>query len=100
MTTQSELLAHEVYLTDRIDKYDTPSPWSGGLGSELTWRSSSRESLNHLSCVAFLSASDASIEAVKRELAKPKYGSYWLCMSFSTRFGKMPLTSRLFQYAQ
>jgi vacuolar protein sorting-associated protein 45 len=41
--------------------------------------SSSRESLNHLSCIAFLSATDASIEAVKQELAKPRYGSYQLC---------------------
>lgn len=45
----------------------------------LTGCSTSREALNHLTCVAFLSASDGSIEAVKKELAKPKYGSYYLC---------------------
>jgi hypothetical protein len=47
----------------------------------LANNSSSRESLNHLSCIAFLSATDASIDAVKQELAKPKYGSYQLCES-------------------
>ncbi|ODN73547.1 hypothetical protein L202_08045 [Cryptococcus amylolentus CBS 6039] len=62
VTTQSELLAHEVYLTDRIDN-------------------SSREPLNHLSCIAFLSPTRSSIEAVKSELAKPRYGSYWLFFS-------------------
>lgn len=45
----------------------------------LADRSVSRESLNHLTCIAFLSATDASIEAVKQELAKPRYGGYWLC---------------------
>ncbi|WRT66980.1 uncharacterized protein IL334_003945 [Kwoniella shivajii] len=62
VTTQSELLAHEVYLTDRIDNI-------------------SREPLNHLSCVAFLSPSESSIEAVKAELSKPRYGGYWLYFS-------------------
>ncbi|WWD15774.1 hypothetical protein CI109_100197 [Kwoniella shandongensis] len=62
VTTQSELLAHEVYLTDRIDN-------------------SSREALNHLSCVAFLSPTDQCIEWVKQELAKPRYGGYWLYFS-------------------
>lgn len=62
VTTQSELLAHEVYLTDRIDN-------------------TSREPLSHLSCIAFLSPTEASIEAVKAELAKPRYGSYYLYFS-------------------
>ncbi|WVQ71393.1 hypothetical protein IAR50_000927 [Cryptococcus sp. DSM 104548] len=62
VTTQSELLAHEVYLTDRIDN-------------------TSREPLNHLSCIAFLSPTRSSIEAVKSELSKPRYGSYWLFFS-------------------
>ncbi|KIR24933.1 hypothetical protein I307_06149 [Cryptococcus deuterogattii 99/473] len=62
VTTQSELLSHEVYLVDRIDN-------------------NSREALNHLSCIAFLSPSNSSIEAVKTELAKPRYGNYWLFFS-------------------
>ncbi|CAD6566648.1 MAG: vacuolar protein sorting-associated protein 45 [Tremellales sp. Tagirdzhanova-0007] len=60
--TQSELLSHEVYLTDRIDNL-------------------SREPLNHLSCIAFLSPSDQSVEWVKQELSKPRYGAYWLYFS-------------------
>ncbi|WWC69607.1 uncharacterized protein I206_103550 [Kwoniella pini CBS 10737] len=62
VTTQSELLAHEVYLTDRIDNIN-------------------REPLNHLSCIAFLSPSESSIQAVKAELTKPRYGGYWLYFS-------------------
>ncbi|KAK6902765.1 hypothetical protein I203_108024 [Kwoniella mangroviensis CBS 8507] len=62
VTTQSELLAHEVYLTDRIDN-------------------TNRDPLNHLSCIAFLSPSEASVEAVKNELSKPRYGGYWLYFS-------------------
>ncbi|OWZ59267.1 hypothetical protein C356_01026 [Cryptococcus neoformans c45] len=62
VTTQSELLSHEVYLVDRIDN-------------------NSREALNHLSCIAFLSPSNSSIEAVKSELTKPRYGNYWLFFS-------------------
>lgn len=62
VTTQSELLSHEIYLVDRIDN-------------------NSREALNHLSCIAFLSPSGSSIEAVKTELAKPRYGNYWLFFS-------------------
>jgi vacuolar protein sorting-associated protein 45 len=45
----------------------------------LTHCSVSRESLSHLSCIAFLSP--GSVEAVKAELAKPRYGGYWLCES-------------------
>ncbi|WWC85327.1 uncharacterized protein L201_000190 [Kwoniella dendrophila CBS 6074] len=62
VTTQSELLAHEVYLTDRIDNIN-------------------REPLNHLSCIAFLSPNQSSIDAVKAELSKPRYGGYWLYFS-------------------
>ncbi|KAK4689943.1 vacuolar protein sorting-associated protein 45, partial [Tremellales sp. Uapishka_1] len=62
VTTQTELLAHEVYLTDRIDN-------------------TSREPLNHLSCIAFLSPTAQSIEWVKQELVKPRYGGYWLYFS-------------------
>ncbi|KAL0250246.1 hypothetical protein I308_102419 [Cryptococcus tetragattii IND107] len=70
ITTQSELLSHEVYLVDRIDN-------------------NSREALNHLSCIAFLSPSNSSIEALKTELAKPRYGNYWLF--FSNILSKMQI---------
>ncbi|ORY25715.1 Sec1-like protein [Naematelia encephala] len=62
VTTQSELLSHEIYLTDRIDN-------------------TSREPLNHLSCIAFLSSSPQSVEWVKQELKNPRYGGYWLYFS-------------------
>lgn len=85
VTTQSELLAHEVYLTDRIDKY-VPAVHSARALSVIALsrlaadlRSTAREPLTHLSCIAFLSATDSSVEAVKAELAKPRYGGYWLC---------------------
>lgn len=70
VTTQSELLSHEVYLTDRIDKY--------AFLPELSNHSVSREALNHLSCIAFLSPSEKSVDWVKQELASPRYGGYWL----------------------
>lgn len=59
-STQSDLLTHQVYLTDRIDnprRYNMP----------------------HLKCVCFVSPSEDSLEAVQRELADPKYGEYYLC---------------------
>ncbi|WOO81057.1 Vacuolar protein sorting-associated protein 45 [Vanrija pseudolonga] len=62
VTTQSELLSHEVYLTDRIDN-------------------ASREALSHLNCIAFLAPTDRSVELIKQELAKPRYGGYWLFFS-------------------
>lgn len=33
----------------------------------------------HLNCVMFLSPDPETLEWVKEELAKPKYGGYWLC---------------------
>ncbi|ORX39703.1 putative vacuolar protein sorting protein of the Sec1p/Munc-18 family,VpsB [Kockovaella imperatae] len=60
--TQSDLLSHEIYLTDRIDNI-------------------AREPLNHLSCIAFLSSSQATVDWVKKELADPRYGGYWLYFS-------------------
>lgn len=68
--TQSELLAHEVYLTDRLDNV-------------------SRQPLNHLSCVCFLRPTPAAIEAVKQELANPKYGAYWLYFSNTLTKGQI-----------
>lgn len=57
--TQSFLLAHEVYLTDRIDNF-------------------SRDRMRHLNCIALLRPSTQSIEAIERELRQPKYANYSL----------------------
>lgn len=57
--TQSSLLAHEVYLTDRIDN-------------------AARDRMRHLKCIALLRPTSESIEAVERELRQPKYASYAL----------------------
>lgn len=57
--TQSSLLAHEVYLTDRIDN-------------------AARDRMRHLKCIAFLRPTAESMEACERELRKPKYASYAL----------------------
>ncbi|KAF9514609.1 hypothetical protein BS47DRAFT_1294910 [Hydnum rufescens UP504] len=60
--TQSDLLTHQVYLTDRIDN-------------------NRRDRMPHLKCVCFLSPSEDSLEAVRRELCEPKYGEYYLYFS-------------------
>ena len=59
-STQSTLLSHQVYLTDRID-------------NRL------RNSMPHMKCVCFLQPSESSFEAVCAELREPKYGEYYLC---------------------
>lgn len=105
--TQTDLLQHEVYLTDRIDKCVLslslslfPSPithlrpfslnsTSSRYSAVAEQRSPNRQSLPHLNCIAFLRPSRESVEAVKRELSgagaggsgEPKYGGYWLCTS-------------------
>lgn len=61
-TTQSSLLAHQVYLTDRIDN-------------------TKRDRMPHLKCVAFLHPSEDSLEALEQELKEPKYGEYYLYFS-------------------
>lgn len=61
-STQSTLLAHQVYLTDKIDNVK-------------------RERMPHLKCVCFLRPSEESISAVEDELREPKYGEYYLCQS-------------------
>lgn len=58
--TQSDLLAHQVYLTDRIDN-------------------PRRDKMPHLKCVCFLSPREESLEAMRAELSQPKYGEYYLC---------------------
>ncbi len=57
--TQSSLLSHEVYLTDRVDN-------------------SSRDRMRHLNCVALLRPTPQSIAALTNELRQPRYKSYWL----------------------
>lgn len=65
---------------DRIDKYILQKHGSIRY-TDMEYYSNSREALNHLSCIAFLSPSNSSIEAVKSELTKPRYGNYWLFFS-------------------
>ncbi|KAJ7442661.1 Sec1 family-domain-containing protein [Mycena latifolia] len=61
-STQSTLLAHQVYLTDRIDN-------------------KKRDRMPHMKCVCFLQSSDDSLEALQIELSEPKYGEYYLYFS-------------------
>ncbi len=59
-STQSDLLTHQVYLTDRVDN-------------------TRRDRMPHLKCVCFVSPSEESLEALCHELNEPKYGEYYLC---------------------
>jgi len=59
-STQSTLLSHQVYLTDRIDN-------------------KKRDRMPHMKCVCFLQSSDDSLAALQIELSEPKYGEYYLC---------------------
>ncbi|KZT09400.1 vacuolar protein sorting-associated protein 45 [Laetiporus sulphureus 93-53] len=61
-STQSTLLSHQVYLTDKIDNKN-------------------RDSMPHMKCVCFLQASEESLEALEAELREPKYGEYYLYFS-------------------
>ncbi|KAI0338990.1 Sec1-domain-containing protein [Trametopsis cervina] len=61
-STQSTLLSHQVYLTDRIDN-------------------KKRERMAHMKCVCFLQPSEDSLEALEAELREPKYGEYFLYFS-------------------
>ncbi|KAL0961322.1 hypothetical protein HGRIS_006280 [Hohenbuehelia grisea] len=61
-STQSTLLSHQVYLTDRIDN-------------------KKRDRMPHMKCVCFLQASEDSLEAMEAELCEPKYGEYYLYFS-------------------
>ncbi|KIJ54233.1 hypothetical protein M422DRAFT_153815 [Sphaerobolus stellatus SS14] len=61
-STQSTLLSHQVYLTDRIDN-------------------KGRERMAHLKCVCFLRPCSESLEALADELREPKYGEYYLYFS-------------------
>ncbi|KAF2218261.1 vacuolar protein sorting-associated protein 45 [Elsinoe ampelina] len=61
-TTQSALLNHEVYLTDRIDNQN-------------------REKLRHLRCLCFLRPSSDSIQFLIDEFREPRYGEYHIYFS-------------------
>ncbi|KAI0252341.1 Sec1-like protein [Lactifluus subvellereus] len=61
-STQSILLSHQVYLTDRIDN-------------------NNRERMAHMKCICFLHNSEDSLGAVEAELKDPKYGEYYLYFS-------------------
>ncbi|KAI1094612.1 Sec1-like protein [Rostrohypoxylon terebratum] len=60
--TQSSLLNHEVYLTDRLDNQN-------------------REKMRHLRCLCFVRPSPESIQFLIDELRDPKYGEYYLYFS-------------------
>ncbi|KAI1282297.1 GIDA-domain-containing protein [Xylaria sp. FL0933] len=60
--TQSSLLNHEVYLTDRLDNQN-------------------REKMRHLRCLCFVRPSPDSIQFLIDELRDPKYGEYYLYFS-------------------
>ncbi|KIP09648.1 hypothetical protein PHLGIDRAFT_126102 [Phlebiopsis gigantea 11061_1 CR5-6] len=61
-STQSTLLSHQVYLTDRIDN-------------------TKRDRMAHMKCVCFLQPNEDSLEALEAELREPKYGEYYLYFS-------------------
>lgn len=86
-TTQSHLLQHEIYLTDRIDNpsravpsaaLSNPSASSSSVAYPPT-ASRGVERLPHLKCVCILRPTDESIEQCERELREGRYGGYWLC---------------------
>jgi len=72
-STTSALLSQEVYLTDRVDN-------------------PARERMAHLKCLCFLRPSHESLSALEAELARPRYGSYYL---FFTNILKRSAIERL-----
>ncbi|KAL4063304.1 Sec1-like protein [Scleroderma yunnanense] len=60
--TQSTLLSHQVYLTDRVDN-------------------AQRSRMPHMKCICFLQPTTESIDAVSQELREPRYGEYYLYFS-------------------
>ncbi|ORY76290.1 Sec1-like protein [Leucosporidium creatinivorum] len=83
-STQSTLLSHEVYLTDRIDNPSRSLPASAlnaGPSNGAAYPPSSSkgiERLPHLKCICLLRPTEESIEACERELREGRYGGYWL----------------------
>ncbi|KAF1995116.1 Sec1-like protein [Amniculicola lignicola CBS 123094] len=61
-TTQSALLNHEVYLTDRLDNQN-------------------REKMRHLRCLCFVRPSPDAVQLLVEELREPKYAEYHIYFS-------------------
>lgn len=61
-TSQSALLNHSVYLTDRLDNAE-------------------REKMRHLRCLCFVRPSPDSMQGLIDELREPRYGEYYVCTS-------------------
>jgi len=57
---QSEILQKEVYLFQKIG-------------------TATRETMNHLKCVAFVRPTVDNIARLSEELRQPKYGQYFIC---------------------
>ncbi|KAM0750187.1 Sec1-like protein [Meredithblackwellia eburnea MCA 4105] len=79
-STQSQLLSHDTFLTERIDgpSRNIPASFASGSGAYPPTSSRSAERLPHLKCVCILRPTDESIEACEREIREGKYGSYYL----------------------
>ncbi|EGG01948.1 uncharacterized protein MELLADRAFT_78910 [Melampsora larici-populina 98AG31] len=60
--TQSNLLEHEIYLTDSITN-------------------PTRDRMSHLKCICFLRPTPESLAAMEEELRNPRYKEYWLYFS-------------------
>lgn len=61
-TTQSQILRHDVFLTDRL-------------------ANPQRRKMRHLDCIVFVRPTSESIDLLIEELRAPKYGKYTLCFS-------------------
>ncbi|KAJ3331949.1 vacuolar protein sorting-associated protein 45 [Blyttiomyces sp. JEL0837] len=62
VVTQSQLLAREVYLTDRVENR-------------------TRDKMKHLKCIVFVRPTPESIQSLVEELRDPCYGDYYLYFS-------------------
>ena len=81
-TTQSALLNHSVYLTDRVDNQQ-------------------REKMRHLRCLCFVRPSSESIQFLIDELREPRYGEYFIRRSRrNTGRGTVLTDTRLQQHNQ
>ncbi|KAJ1570115.1 vacuolar protein sorting-associated protein 45 [Nowakowskiella sp. JEL0078] len=66
VVTQSQLLAREIYLVDRIDNRQ-------------------RDKMKHLKCICFVRPSAEAIQSLVEELREPCYGDYYLYFSNSLK---------------
>jgi hypothetical protein len=64
--TQTQLLAHDVFLVDRID-------------------SAARDAMRHLKAVVFVRPTHESVQHIIDELRAPKYADYYLCACRAVR---------------